>query len=168
MLKRKETISQDVSLRSAKYIADNGGDHTTVFFGVDVTLTNDKSEFNLWNVDGVSKPINVASLDSLEDATTWYNNLKEEELQNSKPTDQKTTENNFFTLTEQILTTASDPRAGQTPPVKLTFTEINTVIKTIQAVDAMTAVNFSLELLAIDAELKRFNTLWWDTASTHE
>ena len=88
-------------------------------------------------------------------------------LNEDKPAEQKAAENAFFTLTETILATVSDPRAGQTPPVKLSFSEINALIKTIQATDPMAAINFSLELLAVDAELKRFDILWWDKASTH-
>ena len=88
-------------------------------------------------------------------------------LQAAKSLEQKTAENAFFALTETILTAVEDPRAGQTPPVKLSFSEINALIKTIQATDPMAAINFSLELLAVDAELKRFDTLWWDRAATH-
>ena len=85
-----------------------------------------------------------------------------------KSAEQKTAENAFFTLTETILAAVEDERAGQTPPVKLSFSEINALIKTIQGTDPMAAINFSLELLAVDAELKRFDILWWDKASKHE
>ena len=88
-------------------------------------------------------------------------------LNEAKPAEQKAAENAFFTLTETILAEVSDPRAGQTPPVKLSFSEINALIKTIQTTDPMAAINFSLELLAVDAELKRFDILWWDKAATH-
>ena len=84
-----------------------------------------------------------------------------------KSMEQKLAENAFFTLTETILATVEDERAGETPPVKLSFIEINALIKTIQGTDPMAAINFSLELLALDAELKRFDILWWDKAATH-
>ena len=105
---------------------------------------------------------------------TEIRELKEKEraardalLNELKSVEQKTAENAFFTLTETILTAVEDPRAEQTPPVKLSFSEINALIKTIQATDPMAAINFSLELLAVDAELKRFDIRWWDKASTH-
>ena len=87
--------------------------------------------------------------------------------QAAKPIEQQVAENAFFTLTETILAAVEDERAGQTPPVKLSFSEINGLIKTIQGTDPMAAINFSLELLAVDAELKRFDVLWWDKAATH-
>ena len=122
-----------------------------------------------WAVPGIPKP-SEADLPSLEDALQIladYEAVREIARQEAKPLEQKTAENAFFTLTETILTFVSDERAGQTPPIKLSFSEINGLIKTIQATDPMAAINFSLELLAVDAELKRFDVLWWDKAATH-
>lgn len=84
-----------------------------------------------------------------------------------KTAEQKAYENAFYELTEQILTATSDPRAGQTPAVKLGFPEIQAMIEAIQVADPMAAVNLSLKLLTVDAALKRFSLLWWDNAVQH-
>jgi hypothetical protein len=105
------------------------------------------------------------------DGTDWVEMTDEEKYQvdhGHKSTEQKTYENGFFALTEELLTLTEDERAGQEPPVKLGFPEIQTLIEAIQATDPMAAVNFSLKLLTIDAALKRYDTLWWDNAATHE
>ena len=132
---------------------------------------DDESGYSIWRFrfPGISKP-EQQDLPSSEVAIQIladYEAVREIARQEAKPLEQKTAENAFFTLTETILTTVTDERAGETPPIKLSFSEINGLIKTIQATDPMAAINFSLELLAVDAELKRFDILWWDKAATH-
>jgi hypothetical protein len=86
----------------------------------------------------------------------------------SKPIEQRQYENTFFSLTEQLLTALDDPRAGQEPPVKLSFPEIDAILEQLFEVDLATATRASIKLLGIDAALKRYNTLWWDDAIQHE
>jgi len=84
-----------------------------------------------------------------------------------KSTEQKAYESQFFQLTEELLTLTEDERAGQDPPIKLGFPDIQILIEAVQAVDPMGAVNFSLKLLTIDAALKRYDMMWWDNAVEH-
>lgn len=88
--------------------------------------------------------------------------------QSSKPLAQKQYENSFFELTEQLLTALQDERAGQTPPVKLSFPEIDAILEQLFTADLATATRASIRLLGIDAALKRYDTLWWDDAIQHE
>jgi hypothetical protein len=101
----------------------------------------------------------------------WVRKSAEEleaERQSQKPLEQRQYENAFFALTEQVLTLSSDPRVGQTPPVKLGFDELNALLESLFDSDMATATKFSIKLLSIDSALKRYNTLWWDDAITHE
>jgi hypothetical protein len=88
--------------------------------------------------------------------------------QSAKPLEQRQYENTFFELTEQLLTALDDPRAGQEPPVKLSFPEIDAILEQLFEADLATATRASIKLLGIDAALKRYNTLWWDDAIQHE
>lgn len=92
----------------------------------------------------------------------------EAQRQSDKPLEQRQYENAFFALTEQVLTLSSDPRVGQTPPVKLGFDELNALLESLFDSDMATATKLSIKLLSIDSALKRYNTLWWDDAITHE
>jgi hypothetical protein len=88
--------------------------------------------------------------------------------QASKPLEQRAYENAFFELTEQVLALSEDERAGQEPPVKLGFDELNTLLEALFDADMVNATKLSIKLLSIDSALKRYNTLWWDDAIQHE
>jgi hypothetical protein len=163
-------ISGDVITRTKAYVIQQGGNPDIVNKrGSSITIfTTPEGDVSrvIWNVHKLGYPWpGVEALPNMDDALSIIS-----EYENRKhilPQQQQIAENKFFSLTELILTTLSHPRAGETPPVKLTFTHINELITQIKNTDPLTAVFLSLELLAIDAELKRFNTLWWDTAKTH-
>jgi hypothetical protein len=94
--------------------------------------------------------------------------IVERSKQETKPLEQRQYEKTFFELTEQLLTALDDPRAGQEPPVKLSFPEIDAILEQLFEADLATATRASIKLLGIDAALKRYNTLWWDDAIQHE
>jgi len=85
----------------------------------------------------------------------------------AKSAERKAYENAFFARTEELLALLSDPRAGQAPPVKLGFVEIDALIGSIPEAQTLDAMRLALKLLSIDAALKRFDPLWWDSAETH-
>ena len=73
-------------------------------------------------------------------------------------------------MSETILAAMNDERAGQTPPAKLGFGELQSLLDTMsQAGSEMFAasVSLSLKMLSIDAALKRYDMLWWDDAVYH-
>lgn len=76
-------------------------------------------------------------------------------------------ENAFFTLTEGLLTAIGDPRAGQTPPVKLSFADIDALVSALPPEAVMLGVQTSLKLLAVNGALQRYDLLWWDSATYH-
>ena len=86
-------------------------------------------------------------------------------LNEVKPQAQKQYENAFFDLIDELLVLVDDP---QDPTPKLGFPELQALIAQVQSVDPMAAVNLSLNLLTIDAALKRYDTMWWDNAVRHE
>ena len=120
-----------------------------------------------WAVPGIPEP-SEADLPSLEDAQqflTEYDAALRLERQQAKPQAQKTYENAFFDLIDELLVLVDDP---QDPTPKLGFPELQALIAQVQSVDPMAAVNLSLNLLTIDAALKRYDMLWWDNAVRHE
>lgn len=88
-------------------------------------------------------------------------------IQAAKSNDQKEYENAFFTLVNQLLVAINDPRKTENPAPKLGFDEIGTLIEVLETTDELGSIKISLKLLKIDAALKRYNPLWWDTAITH-
>lgn len=123
-----------------------------------------------WVFSSIPEPTEetLPSLADVPGILANYTSQKESQRQASKPLEQRQYENAFFALTEQVLTLSSDPRVGQTPPVKLGFDELNALLESLFDSDMATATKLSIKLLSIDSALKRYNTLWWDDAITHE
>ena len=95
----------------------------------------------------------------------WRALTSEEVAQARKTPGQRVYENAFFDLIEELLIITDNV---QDPVPKLGFPELQALIAQVQSVDPMAAVNLSLNLLTIDAALKRYNMLWWDNAVRHE
>lgn len=87
--------------------------------------------------------------------------------QSAKPVDRKIMENLFYQLIGQVLIAVGDPRADDEQIPKLGFPEITALVEVVQVADPMAAINFSLKLLTVDAALKRYDLLWWDTVTQH-
>lgn len=96
---------------------------------------------------------------------------EQEAIDKKKTAKQKTAENDFFALSEELLVMIGDPRARQTPPIKLTVDELSIALgeflETGNPGQQRKASRVSLRLLAIDAKLMRFDPQWWDKASSH-
>ena len=82
-----------------------------------------------------------------------------------KPPMRKYYENMFFDLIDELLVLTNNP---QEPTPKLGFPELQGLINQIQSTDPTAAVNLSLNLLTIDAALKRYDMMWWDNAIRHD
>lgn len=121
-----------------------------------------------WNVPDAPIPDVLPSDEDTLLLLQEFEEVKNSQRQASKPLEQRQYENAFFALTEQVLTLSSDPRVGQTPPVKLGFDELNALLESLFDSDMATATKLSIKLLSIDSALKRYNTLWWDDAIQHE
>lgn len=79
--------------------------------------------------------------------------------QSSKSLTLKTVENNFLLMCDAL--------TGSTSHEKLGFDELHSILEIIPNVDDKN--NYSLKLLAIDAEAKREGGLqWWDTCEWNE
>lgn len=100
---------------------------------------------------------------TIEEMDTKIDNL----IQQSKSLEQKEYEDQFFLLTKEILTAVDDPRKDEVPVPKLGMDELSTMLETLEATDFNTSIKYSLNLLKLDAALKRFNILWWDNAVFH-
>ena len=123
-----------------------------------------------WTVPGIPAPT-AETLPSVEEAEVILaadSAAKDAARQASKPDERKQYENRYFELSSTVLAAAGDPRASETPAPKLGFMELSDLIRTIQATNAMGAVSLTLELLTVDAALKRFDQLWWDDVAVHE
>lgn len=68
-------------------------------------------------------------------------------------------ENSYLSMCDQI--------SGQTNHVKLSFLDLTTALNALQATNPMLAISTSLQLLTLDAALKRFDIKWWDTCTWH-
>lgn len=188
--------SEDWGLRLSKYLLDNtdSPDIDYSLAQLSIVTTENRIEipvFEYWRVPNLEQP----SIDTLLAQTNldvvyenprfrkkvdgkWVSMTQEEKdaileaevaaRQDEKTLEQKTYENQFFTLTEQLLTVSSDPRAGQTPPIKLSFPEIDSLIEALFNTDANTATRISVKMLSIDSTLKRYNVLWWDEVIQHD
>lgn len=126
----------------------------------------------VWNsaqLKGLPAPVlgDLPALEEAEQILADFAVAQEAARQATKPLEQRLYENQFFALTEQLLTGIADERAGQTPPVKLSFPEIDAILEQLFVSDLATATRASIRLLGIDAALKRYNMLWWDDAQTH-
>jgi hypothetical protein len=145
-------------------IVNTRGSPITVFRKPDGSL-----DFIRWSVRNANleKPSseNLPTIEEAEAAIEAYYANKEAARQAAKPLEQRQYENQFFSLIEELYNVT-----GVTNEVtpKLGFPEIRELIDTVQASDPMAAVNYSLELLSIDAALKRYSVLWWDDAIQHD
>jgi hypothetical protein len=88
-------------------------------------------------------------------------------IQKSKSLDQKTYENKFFSLCKDVLEAAGDPRFSDASTPKLGMDELVTLIESYNESNFNLSIKHSLKLLSLDAALKRFNLLWWDSAMLH-
>jgi hypothetical protein len=118
-----------------------------------------------WDVPNVSPPDSLPSDEDTLVLLQEFEVAKEAARQAAKPAERKAYENQFFTLIEELYNATGV--TNQVTP-KLGFPEIRELIDTVQASDPMAAVNYSLELLSIDAALKRYSLLWWDDAIQHD
>lgn len=123
-----------------------------------------------WDETVLGPRTNEADLPSYEDALVILENAetaREAARQAAKPLERRYLENQFYQLIGMVLTLAGDPRAADTPVPKLGFPEITALVEVVQVADPMAAINFSLKLLTVDAALKRYDLLWWDTVTQH-
>jgi hypothetical protein len=164
---------ESLSDRVKAYLALNGVDPDLSYRVIITPNVFENPNFQVlgpWVFKSLSKPTEetLPSLEESPQILADYAVLKEAARQASKPDAQKQYENAFFELTEQVLTLSEDDRAGQTPPVKLGFEELNTLLEALFDDNMAIATKLSIKLLSIDSALKRYNTLWWDDAITHE
>ena len=129
------------------------------------TRENGVVRVQYWPEDLLGPQPTEAQLPSEEYAAAAYAEIKSSAAQAAKPLAQKQYENSFFDLIDTLLTLTGDP---QDPTPKLGFPELQGLINQIQSTDPTTAVNLSLNLLTIDAALKRYSTMWWDDAVRHD
>lgn len=87
--------------------------------------------------------------------------------QSKKAPEFKLAENMFFNLVKAVLVAAEDPRATDPTAPKMTTYELSTILDAMYDTNAPLAIRLSTKLLAIDAELKRFDIRWWDDAAYH-
>jgi hypothetical protein len=106
-------------------------------------------------------------IQQIEQARAQLKLDKEQAKQSMKSVEQRQYENKFFQLTELILIILEDPRAGQSPPTKLTMQEITGLLEQFSDTSFEDSTMLSLNLLAIDSALKRYSTLWWDDVHYH-
>ena len=107
-------------------------------------------------------------LPTAEEAAVWKAERiesAEAARQAAKPPMRKYYENMFFDLIDELLVLTNNP---QEPTPKLGFPELQGLINQIQSTDPTAAVNLSLNLLTIDAALKRYDMMWWDDAVRHD
>ena len=93
---------------------------------------------------------------------------KEAARQAAKPAERKAFENRYYELVRQVLAAVDDPRKDEVPTPKLGFVLLGDLIRDYQAANPMGAVSLTLELLTVDAALKRYDAMWWDDAVEHE
>ena len=150
--------------RIEMYVVTNGQPFSPgVLFGV---YAENLDEVGFWDYD-LPFPTDE-NLPSAEEAAIWKADRiqsAEAARQAAKPLAQKQYENAFFDLIDTLLTLTGDP---QDPTPKLGFPELQGLINQIQSTDPTTAVNLSLNLLTIDAALKRYDMMWWDNAVRHD
>lgn len=73
-------------------------------------------------------------------------------------------ENAFYTVCEQVLTAAGEDPSGKR---KLSIDELAFYIQRVKESNFAVAVELSINLLTVDASLKRYDPLWWDDAAWH-
>jgi len=94
-------------------------------------------------------------------------NAAQQAQHDSKPQAQKALENKFFAVSKQALELAGDPRALVEPVPKMTFVELRDLLDAVDPSSKDEAVALLLHLLAVNADLVRFNAKWWAIAQTH-
>jgi hypothetical protein len=163
--------------RVSAYLVENGQAGPAVLAAVPrrIVLAWDGSDFSgrilRWNVPGVPEPTEetLPSTEAAEIILADYADAKETAAQAAKPLGRRVLENQFFELSETILTLMEDERAGQTPPIKLGFEALGDLLDTMSQGEAFaTSVSLSLKLLSIDAALKRYEMRWWEDATYHD
>jgi hypothetical protein len=82
----------------------------------------------------------------------------------AKPIPLRLAENAFFTVCEQVLTAAGEDPSGKR---KLSIDELAFYIQRVKESNFAVAVELSINLLTVDASLKRYGPLWWDDAAWH-
>lgn len=161
------------ALRVKGYAALNGIDQSEFNYEtgrLKLSANGDGTGHVKWGIAEVPAPTD-ATLPTVEDAEiaiAAQAAAKEVARQAAKTLEQKTLENQFYTLISQALLAANDPRKDDVLVPKLGFPEITALIEVIEVGDAMAAVKLSLRLLTIDAALKRFTPLWWEDAIVHD
>lgn len=163
------SFAQGLRSRVDAYLAQNGIDPDVARQKAWVTYGTD-AQIESWRAPGVPQPAEF-DLPSDEDAPgilEAFAASAELARQAAKPAEQKAFENRYYDLVRQVLTVAGDPRASEVPTPKLGFVLLGDLIRDHQAVDPMGAVSLTLELLTVDAALKRYSALWWDDAVEHE
>lgn len=86
--------------------------------------------------------------------------LERERLANIETNRERwTLENQFIVLCNNITSTTENKKLG--------FLELDAAISLLRQSDPDTAIGLSLRLLMLDAALKRYDLLWWDTCAWH-
>ena len=159
----------DLVTQVKAYMVENGLDPDT--FGVrgapaQIVYKDGEPEL-VWDVArlrNIPKPEEADFPEDPDAVLEAYYAAKEDARQAAKPVEQRVYENLFFDVSEQLFNLTGVTNAV-TP--KLGFPELQGMVEAVQAVDPMAAVNLSLQLLTIDAALKRHNPLWWEDAAVH-
>lgn len=148
------------------YILLEGGEPENGDWGFSVLNTPEGFEFFRW-AHVFPEPVSA----TLPDAGVTASVLAEHEAdleaerQAAKPAARKLYENQFFDLIDTLLILVDDV---QEPTPKLGFPELQALIGQVHGADPGAAIDLTLNLLTIDAALKRYDLLWWDDAVRHD
>lgn len=111
----------------------------------------------LWAVEGIERP-GPDDLPGHEEALEILALAQDVELQEAKPADQKTLENEYFALVEEIYAAA-----GEEPP---SLEEAKALVD--ERLGVALAAKYRELLSGLDLELSRYSTTWWDDAARHD
>ena len=171
MIKWKASIGQEITLRAANYINDEGGDFEVLLFGDDVVVSQDGTTFSTWNVAEVPVPL-IADLPAYVDAQAWFTAYENNKKQTSKSLELKSYENAHITLIKTLLQLAGDPR-GDLPlaeiPV-LAMSELSAMVEPLYDNPATekNAVKLAMKLTNTNVTLFKLNGAnWADSAAYH-
>ena len=156
------TLSDSVQVSA--YLAARGKSLESEVLGLNVIMTGTSDALTLvsWNVSGVARP-GANDWPSVAEAQASLESLR----QAAKPMGRKQGENNYLALCVQVLAALNDPRATNSAPTKLSITELETLLTTLQDSNPMAAVVLSIKFLSVNAMLLRYETLWWEDAKLH-
>ena len=86
-----------------------------------------------------------------------------------KTPERKSAEKKYYQLVKAVLTEANDPRKNITPIPKLGIDELADMLDAMYATNTKdkVIVRLSLQLLSLDAYLKRYSPTWWDSVIDH-